>query len=192
MPYPIGILMAAGRGTRFGGGKLVHPVPPHGLPMAIAAYRHLKSVVGSVIVVVRPDDEPVHAAFASEGVMPVIAERASEGMGFSLAAAIATSPSGAGWIVALGDMPSIRPDTIVRIADALMAGASIAVPVHEGRRGHPVGFAAQHRDALLALEGDTGARSVVAAHRTDVVEVLVDDAGIHADIDTREEAARLR
>jgi len=192
MPHPIGILMAAGRGTRFGGGKLVHPVPPHGLPMAIAAYRNLKSVVDNVIVVVRPDDEPVHAAFTAEGVTPVIALRASEGMGFSLAAAIAASPAGSGWIVALGDMPSIQPDTIARIADALVAGASIAVPVQDGRRGHPVGFAARHRDALLALEGDTGARGVVAAHRAEVVEVPVDDAGIHADIDTREEAARLR
>ncbi len=192
MQRPIGILMAAGQGTRFGGGKLVHPIPPKGLPMAIASYRHLKSATGEVIVVVRPDDEAVHAAFAAEGVTPVIAQRASEGMGFSLAAAVAASPAGTGWIVALGDMPSIQPATIERIAGALAAGASIAVPVHDGRRGHPVGFAARHRDALLALEGDSGARSIVAAHRADVVEVPVDDAGIHADIDTRQEAARLR
>jgi molybdenum cofactor cytidylyltransferase len=192
MQRPIGILMAAGRGTRFGGGKLVHPVPPEGLPMAIVAYRHLKSAVGPVIVVVRPDDDAVHAAFAAEGVAPVVAQRAAEGMGLSLAAAIAASPPCPGWIVALGDMPSIQASTIVRIADALAAGASIAVPLHDGRRGHPVGFAARHRDALLALDGDTGARSVLAAHRAEVVEVPVDDAGIHADIDTREEAARLR
>lgn len=192
MQRPIGILMAAGQGTRFGGGKLVHPVPPQGLPMAVASYRHLKCATGHVIVVVRPDDAAVHAAFAAEGVTPVIAQRAAEGMGFSLAAAVAASPEDTGWIVALGDMPSIQSATIERIADALAAGASIVTPVHDGRRGHPVGFAARHRDALLALEGDTGARSIVAAHRAEVVEVPVDDPGIHADIDTREEAARLR
>lgn len=192
MQRPIGILMAAGQGTRFGGGKLVHPIPPLGLPMAIASYRHLKSAVEEVIVVVRPNDDAVHAAFAAEGVRPVIAERAADGMGFSLAAAVAAAPAAEGWIVALGDMPSIATDTIVRIADAVAAGASIAVPVHDGRRGHPVGFAARHGKALMALEGDAGARSVVAANRTEVVEVPVDDPGIHADIDTREEAARLR
>lgn len=192
MHEPIGVLLAAGSGSRFGGGKLVHPLPPHGLPMAVIAYRRLESALKDVIVVVRPGDEAVHEAFSREGVSLVVAERAAEGMGFSLAAAIAASPSAPGWVVALGDMPSVEPSTIRRVAEAIANGASIAVPRWDGRRGHPVGFSGRHRAALLALEGDAGARNVLAACRDEVVEVPVDDPGIHADIDTREEAARLR
>lgn len=191
MGLPTGILMAAGSGSRFGGGKLVFPVPPDNTPMAIVAYRHLRAALPAITVVVRPADLPVHAAFATEGVTPVVCERAAEGMGFSLARAVAATPDAEGWVIALGDMPSLRPETIRAVAEAIANGASIAVPVHDGRRGHPVGFAAEHRTALEALEGDAGARTVLAAHRDRIVEIAVADPGIHADIDTREEAEKL-
>jgi molybdenum cofactor cytidylyltransferase len=79
-------------------------------------------------------------------------------------------------------MPFVAPATISALADALSGGAGIAAPVMDGRRGNPVGFAAQHLDALLALEGDQGARGIVQRHP--VTEVAVDDAGIFRDVDT--------
>lgn len=184
--------MAAGSGSRFGGGKLVFPVPPDDLPMAVVAYRHLREALPQVTVVVRPSDPSVHSVFEAEGVTPVVCERAAEGMGFSLACAVAATPKAEGWVIALGDMPSLHPDTIRAVANAIANGASIAVPVHDGRRGHPVGFAAEHRKALEGLEGDAGARAVLAANRDRIVEIAVADPGIHADIDTREEAEKLR
>jgi molybdenum cofactor cytidylyltransferase len=85
------------------------------------------------------------------------------------------------WLVALGDMPYVDPATLRRLADTLAAGAGIAAPVMDGRRGNPVGFGAVHLDALLGLSGDTGARRLLQAFP--VTEVPVDDPGIFRDID---------
>jgi molybdenum cofactor cytidylyltransferase len=71
------------------------------------------------------------------------------------------------------------------VADALQRGALIAAPFLEtsGERGHPVGFSAAHREALAALEGDAGARSILISQAQQIVKVPVNDAGILADID---------
>ena len=68
---------------------------------------------------------------------------------------------------------------------------TIAAPVHEGRRGHPVGFSSAHRLALTGLRGDQGARNVLTTCADQIRPVPVEDPGIHTDIDTREDAARL-
>lgn len=188
---PLGLLLAAGSGTRFGGGKLVHPFGLAGEPLAVVAYRNLLAVLPRVVVVVRAGDAPVRAAFEQVGAEIAVCTDAAEGMGRSLACGARHAPDAAGWIVALGDMPLLRAATIRAIADALATGASVAIPVHAGRRGHPVGFAAHHGPALQALTGDEGARSIVARHREAVREIAVDDAGIHADVDTREDARQL-
>jgi molybdenum cofactor cytidylyltransferase len=65
---------------------------------------------------------------------------------------------------------------------ALEQGAPIVVPVHAGQRGNPVGFSRAHREALLALRGDQGARAILKAHPVSVVSV--DDPGVVSDIDT--------
>jgi molybdenum cofactor cytidylyltransferase len=182
----IGILLAAGRGERFGGGKLVAPLPagPNaGVPVGVAACRNLHAAVDEVIAVVRPGDAALVAAFAGDGARIVVAAKADDGMGASLAAGIAAAGAADGYVVALADMPWIAPATIRAIADALRGGASIAAPAYGGRRGHPVGFAAIHRDALAALTGDAGARSILAARASSVRSVEVDDPGIVRDVD---------
>jgi molybdenum cofactor cytidylyltransferase len=80
-------------------------------------------------------------------------------------------------------MPFIEPATIEKIKLALAEGAAIAVPTHERRRGHPVGFARQYGAALCALEGDTGAKAIIDANLGLARTVEVNDAGIFADID---------
>ena len=138
-----------------------------------------------------PGDAAVEQVFREAGAAVTICEDSNEGMGRSLACGIRGASGADGWIVALGDMPLVRPETIRRVAAALAGGASIAIPVHEGRRGHPVGFAAKHGPALIGLQGDEGARRIVGADPGQVVEVDVDDPGILADVDTREDASRL-
>jgi molybdenum cofactor cytidylyltransferase len=182
----IGILLAAGRGERFGGGKLVAPLPagPNaGVPVGVAACRNLHAAVDEVIAVVRPGDAALVAAFEGDGARIVVAARADDGMGASLAAGIAAVDEAGGFVVALADMPWVAPATIRLVVEALRRGASIAAPRHRGRRGHPVGFAAAHRDELLVLTGDTGARAIVEAHASLVTCVDVDDAGVLADVD---------
>jgi len=185
-PRIVGVLLAAGRGERFGGEKLAMPLPagPHaGSAVGVAACRNLRAAVDDVVAVVRPGDAALAASLAREGAQVVVAERAREGMGASLATGVAAAGTADGYVVALADMPWIAPATIRAIAEALRDGASIAAPAFGGRRGHPVGFAAVHRDALAALTGDAGARSILAAHAESVRIVEVDDAGILRDVD---------
>jgi molybdenum cofactor cytidylyltransferase len=186
MAIPVsGLLLAAGRATRFGSPKLAAPLrsgADAGTALGVASLKRLASVIGNVIVVVRDDDE-LAQCFRREGAAVVVATRADDGMGVSLAAGVAALPVDRAVVVALADMPWIEPTTIARVADAVGNGAVVAAPFHDGQRGHPVGFAPSLRDELLALAGDDGARSVLAQHRASLVRIDVDDAGVLRDVD---------
>jgi molybdenum cofactor cytidylyltransferase len=187
----VGVLLAAGQGSRFGGGKLLHPFGPAGEALSLVSWRHLCDAVPDTVVVIREDDHAVRSLFEASGARIALCEDAREGMGRSIACGVRATPDADGWIVALGDMPLLQPATVQSVLARLDAGASIVVPTCGGRRGHPVGFAGKHGPALQRLGGDEGARRILAEHRADVIEVAVEDVGIHADVDTREDAARL-
>jgi len=184
-----GILLAAGRGTRFGGGKLLAPLPdgalkmPAGTAVGVTAASHLASALPDSIAVVRVGDGALSDALRRAGLRIVECASADEGMGRSLASGVIATSGARGWVVALADMPWIAPATIRAVADALDAGASIGAPTYRGTRGHPVGFAPRHVAALCALEGDEGARSIITAHPDELTLLDVDDAGIARDVD---------
>jgi molybdenum cofactor cytidylyltransferase len=192
-PAIAGVLLAAGMGRRFDPSgvrlKLLQPTPtgPHaGLPIAAAALRNLRAAIDDVIAVVRPADgeaqRRLHQLLAAEGAQLVTCAQAAAGMGASIACGVRARAGAAGWIIALADMPAVAPRTIAAVGEALRTGQAAAAPVHAGRRGHPVGFGRACRDELLALDGDAGARSVLAAHQP--LLLAVDDPGCLLDIDT--------
>ncbi len=185
----VGILLAAGRGERFGGDKLL-ALLPGGECIGAASVRNMLAAVPEVVAVVRPDDHALAAALGANGARIVRCANADDGMGASLACAVQARPDAQGWLVALADMPWIEPATIARVADAVAGGAIIAAPFHHGERGHPVGFGNACYAALAALTGDEGAKGVVAAHRDRIARIDVDDAGILRDIDTRADLPR--
>jgi molybdenum cofactor cytidylyltransferase len=180
---PTGILLAAGASRRFGADKLLARLPD-GTPVGAASCRALRAVLPVVIAVVRPHDEALADALAAQGARIVRCARADDGMGASLACGVEASAEAAGWVVALADMPWIEASTIRRVADAIAAGASLAAPCYRGERGHPVGFAASHRAALLALGGDEGARAILSRAGASLLRVDVDDPGVLRDVDT--------
>lgn len=185
-----GVLLAAGAGSRFGGGKLLHPLPD-GTPIGVAAWRNLNRVLPFVTVVIRPGDAVLERALLDAGATLARCPDAHLGMGHSLACGVAATPDAKGWVVALADMPAVLPATIESIVRRLIAGAGIVVPVHRGQRGHPVAFSAAYRERLLALSGDSGARSILRNDTDAVVCIDIDDPGVLQDIDTREDAQRL-
>lgn len=84
--------------------------------------------------------------------------------------------------MALADMPRIASATIEAVARELDAGKPLVAPCYRGQRGHPVGFGLVHREALLALDGDTGARALLNSPA--LTRIDVDDPGILRDVDT--------
>jgi molybdenum cofactor cytidylyltransferase len=169
----IGILLAAGTGSRFGGDKLLHPLPD-GVAIAAHAARNLLAAGLNVTAVVR-----------QEGCAVTVCPGAIRGMGASLAHAIASERGADGWVVALADMPKIMPATIAAVAAALRQGGRIVAPQFNNQRGHPVGFGAALYSELIALDGDQGARMVLDKHRDSLQLIECADAGVLYDIDRK-------
>ena len=181
-----GVLLAAGIGSRFGGAKLLHPLVD-GTPLGVAAARNLLAAVSDVVAVVRTGDFPLADLLEAEGCRIGMCADASRGMGASLAYGVGMCRNAHGWLVALADMPRIKPETISSIAQRLMAGADLVAPVYQGRRGHPVGISRRFRTDLTALGDDFGARELIAAHRNELVLVDGEDDGVVHDVDRRED-----
>jgi molybdenum cofactor cytidylyltransferase len=179
----VGILLAAGNSSRFGSDKLMHPLAD-GTPMAIAAARTLRKVCAHCVSVLRPEQRQLGELLTAEGYTILYSAKAQHGMGQSLATAVRSESEAAGWLVALADMPFVDPVTASLVVYALRGGASVAAPFFEGRRGHPVGFSAVWFTKLASLQGDQGARDLLAGNPAAISQVPCDDRGILTDIDT--------
>ncbi|MFZ6649421.1 nucleotidyltransferase family protein [Undibacterium sp. TJN25] len=180
----LGILLAAGKGSRFdasGVQNKLMQVLPSGEAVAVASARNLLAVLPDVLAVTRPATPALEHALQAAGCRVQTCADAGQGMAASLVHGLQQGGDCAGWIIALGDMPYVQQSTLQAMLQALRAGAGIVLPVHEGKRGNPVGFSSSYLPQLLALSGDQGARSLLKHYP--VTEVDVDDAGIHRDID---------
>ncbi|KKW67168.1 hypothetical protein AAV94_12175 [Lampropedia cohaerens] len=116
----------------------------------------------------------------------------SPSMGDTIVRGVQVTAEAAGWLILPGDMPLVQPGSLRTVARALQAKvAPVVVPSYLGQRGHPVGFAAAYRQALLCLHGAGGARSVAARAEAQgqMVVLPLQDAGVVFDVDTPEDLA---
>lgn len=193
------IVLAAGRGQRFGGGKLTALLQDQPL-VAGALGAAFRAPVRRVFVAVGPDPEVCEAVRTvaarlaeTERLVLVSVDDSAAGMGVSLAQAARATPDDArGVFIFLGDMPRIDPHTPIRLAAALRRSDDIVAPVHLGRRGHPVLFGADWLPALRALSGDEGARRLIARAGARLIQVAVDDPGVCLDVDRPEDLRALQ
>lgn len=184
------IILAAGAGQRFGGGKLL--APWRGAPLVAGAVRAaLATPANPVLVVTGTDADAIADACLAAASGPdrdrlrlVHAADHAEGMGASLRAGVTALPPGLkGVFVFLGDMPAIPPDIIEPLMAALEAGAPAVAPEHAGQRGHPVLFSARLLPELALARGDAGARDVLRALGPRLALAPCDSPGVLFDVD---------
>lgn len=179
------IVLAAGAGRRFGGGKLTAEFK--GEPLIAHAIRAARAAPVRRVIVVCPPG--LHIG-EWPGAPEVEALRiASPELSASLKAGIIAADGSDGAFVFLGDMPLV-PYGLARDLAASLGDNFAAVPRWQGRNGHPVLLSAKAFRAISHLSGDEGAGRLLAA-RSDVAFVDTSDEGALLDIDRAEDIPRL-
>jgi molybdenum cofactor cytidylyltransferase len=189
------VVPAAGASRRFGSGNK--------LLQRLAGRTVIERVVESaarcgpdcIVVVTGEAHDEVKKLSAPFGAACVFNAEHHRGMGRSIALGVAAAAeraeSGSAFVIWPGDMPWIAPETVNAVVSAEVPGR-IVIPVYAGRRGHPVFFSATFATELMRLDGDRGARSVIERHPESVIELAVEDAAIHRDVDTKEDLPGMR
>jgi molybdenum cofactor cytidylyltransferase len=187
------VLLAAGRGERFGGGKLLATLPS-GKTILETTFDNLSAISMPIVLVIRNDATlrllATELSAKHDLLSVVVNDAADTGMASSIVRGVAATADADGWLIALGDMPYVQPTTYRSVAEGITAAESIVIPTHNGERGQPVGFGRAYREQLLAISGATGAREIITQHPDRVQRIAVDDAGILQDIDRPSDIAR--
>ena len=187
------IVLAAGQASRFTGAghKLAQPLDGSGDAGTVLSVT-LRNAIASrlpVLAVTSAALAPLAYQQVAARDVVVLPPSRSSGIGDSIAAGVSARADAPGWLILPADMPRVCPSTLQLVARALQTHA-VAYAQYRGRRGHPVGFAAELFSELVALSGDEGARRLVARYPAQGVEV--EDAGVLVDIDTVQDLAALR
>jgi len=179
------ILLAAGYSRRMGGeNKLLKPL--YGRPLISHVLATVSGLGLAQVVAVLGDSAESVAPLLPASATVIRNSRAAEGMGASLAAgAAALDPSLDGAFIVLADMPFVTREDYEKLAAAFVAQSreAICIPLHDGRRGHPVLFPALAFPGLAASHGDSGARRLFADPAFSIDEVPGCSPGVLTDFD---------
>ncbi len=195
-PFVAAILLAAGSSSRMrGADKLMEDA--QGAPMIRrAAEALIASRADETVAVLRPGDEARRAALSGLGLRIVENPEAAEGMGASIRAGMAAIAPGAdAALIALADMPEIGAreiDSLLAAFDPEEGREIVRAATAGGAPGNPALFGRRYFEELQALEGDVGARSVLAAHPEAVRLVPLKGEAARRDLDTPEDWAAWR
>ncbi len=186
------VVLAAGAGSRFGGGKLLAPFG--GRTLIEATLDGLREApVDETIVVVGTEGERLRDVSTAHGARVVENRDWAEGMSTSVRAGFdACSPESRAAVVVLADQPLVGAGAVGRLVEAFEDGARVAVATYGGEMRNPALFAREVWPVLGSeMSGDRGARAVLTRHPELVTEVPCDDVADPADVDTREDLRRL-
>lgn len=165
------VVMAAGAGTRFGGGKLLAPF--QGTPLYARALDAVPEGVFHRVAVVTAI-EPMLSLAAARGFLPVVNDRPALGVSRTIALGLDALGNVDGAMFLAADQPLLRQETVRRLAETFQAHpAAIVAPAAAGRRGGPCTFPAACFPQLRRLTGDQGGAAVIRAEAARLLLVEV-------------------
>jgi CTP:molybdopterin cytidylyltransferase MocA len=167
------IVLAAGEGRRMGGPKALAPLGGGTFASAVASVFDRPDVAARIAVLGAESERVAREAGWPESVALVVNPHWAQGMLTSVWAGLDAAEAQGIDAVLLHpvDNPLVTPATVGAVLAALAEGATIAVPSHAGRRGHPAGFARAAFAALRAAPLGRGARAVLELRPDWVVHV---------------------
>jgi CTP:molybdopterin cytidylyltransferase MocA len=186
------VLLAAGAGSRFGGGKLLAHY--RGRPLIEAALSNLADApVDETVVVLGESAERLREVCGRYDGRVVENPEWAQGQSTSVRVGLqALGPGARAAVVLLADQPLVGAGAVERLVAAFEAGAKVAVSTYGGRPRNPVLFSREVWPLLMTeLSGDEGARPFLRRHPELVVRVPCDGVGDPADVDTVEDLRRL-
>jgi molybdenum cofactor cytidylyltransferase len=194
LPRLAAIVLAGGQSRRMGHrNKLLIEVD--GVAMVARAVDTVSAAgFAPVIAVTGHEAERVRNLLADRDVAFVHNPDYAEGISTSLRAGIgALGDDVDGALIALGDMPRIRPEQLRELAAAFdpAAGRAICLPTWRGKRGNPVLWARRFFAEMADVSGDVGARHIVGEHPELVWEVEMSDDSVLIDVDSPEALAAI-
>jgi len=183
-----GIILAAGESKRMGRPKQLLSFGSSTI-LEHVVENLLRSKIDELILVLGHESGPIKARFEGAPLRVVLNPEYRQGMSTSICCGIKeANPESRALLIALGDQPLVRSEVVDQLVSAYEEGGSgIVLPSFGGLPGHPVIFDLKYRDALLALTGDKGGKSIVEAHPEDVRQVEVETASVVYDIDKWED-----
>jgi molybdenum cofactor cytidylyltransferase len=182
-----GLILAAGAGTRFGD-ETKQLADLHGRPLLAYALAAMTAAVDRVVVVLGHDADTIRSRIDFGTAEVVICEDWALGQGYSLRRGVEALPAAEAVAITLGDQPFITPAVITE-ALAQLDGYDAVRAVYDGAPGHPVVLGPRVLAAVGELEGDAGARELLA--RFHVRKWEAGHLASATDIDTQEELSKL-
>ncbi|MGD0655082.1 MAG: nucleotidyltransferase family protein [Thermoguttaceae bacterium] len=185
------MILAAGRSRRMGAQKLLLPLGDRTV-IARIVDEVLRSPVDRVFAIVGPEGNGVIEAISNKCVDFVTNPDIQGEMLSSVRCGLCAMPDDCtAVLVVLGDQPGIAADVIALLVRAFQtSGRGIVVPIHGGRRGHPLLMSMHYRDEILNCYQDVGLRGLLHAHPEDVSEVEVAAPDVIEDMDVPEDYER--
>jgi len=193
IPSVSGIVLAAGQGSRMGGGKLLLPLGDATV-VERAVRSLLEAPVSDLVVVVGVYGEAVRRQLRKLPVRFAVNPDPFSDMAESIRCGLKiVNPSEIeAFLVLPADMPLVLPETVrTLIVSLLESDKPIAVPVFRNRRGHPVVFRANFYERVMNFRSPQGIRPLVHGDPSRVLSVEVDDEGVTADLDSWDDYRRL-
>ncbi len=179
------LLLAAGRSERMGAFKPLLPFGDKTVIETCVSYL-LDGGVGDVIVVAGPHEAEIREQLDSYPVSFARNAEPNSEMGVTIIRGVEEIPADAEAVfVSLCDQPAIPAEVIKHLIEERdRSGATLLVPVHDGRRGHPVLIDLKFRKELLNLDRQRGLRAFFEANKQDILAVPISSPYIARDMDT--------